>query len=350
MNAVIGYADLLRSGNCENGKEHEYYENIMLCGNALLNLINNVLDLNKLGAGQMEVSPEAVDFAKMAQEAMRIFSLDAKAKNLCMSCEVGNMPQLDLDKKHILRILVNFLSNGVKYTNQGGVTLRANFQEDTSDTGTLRFEVEDTGIGIAENRQLEMLKPYDQTGVLQIRMEGTGLGLAISHSLIDLMGGKMSLKSQLGKGSTFCVELPGVHYRKPVASGEGQTVEKACDCSTMSLLLVDDLEMNLRVLTAVCKKYGFKDIVTAHDGLEALEKMQQQHFHLVLSDIWMPNMDGFGLVEKIRQDESLKDIPVFAITADASSINDGRAKLFSSIVLKPISTAKLQEIVEKVFG
>ena len=108
--------------------------------------------------------------------------------------------------------------------------------------------------------------------------------------------------------------------------------------------------VRLSVLTAVCKKYGFKDIVTAHDGLEALEKMQQQHFHLVLSDIWMPNMDGFGLVEKIRQDESLKDIPVFAITADASSINDDRAKLFSSIVLKPISTAKLQEIVEKVFG
>ena len=108
--------------------------------------------------------------------------------------------------------------------------------------------------------------------------------------------------------------------------------------------------MNLRVLSAVCKKYGFKDIVTAHDGLEALEKMQQQHFHLVLSDIWMPNMDGFGLIEKIRQDESLKDIPVFAITADASSIKDSRANLFASIVLKPITSAKLQEIVEKVFG
>ncbi len=350
LNAVIGYADLLSSGKYETGKEHEYYENIVLCGNALLNLINNVLDLNKLGAGEMEVSQESVDFAKMAQEAMRIFSLDAKAKNLCMSCEVADMPQLDLDKKHILRILVNFLSNGVKYTNKGGVTLRANFREDTSNTGTLRFEVEDTGIGIAEDRQSEMLKPYEQTGALQIRMEGTGLGLAISHSLIELMGGKMSLKSQLGKGSTFCVELPGVHYRKLVGSGEGQPVAKACDCGEMSLLLVDDLDMNLRVLAAVCKKYGFKDIVTAHDGLEALEKMKQQYFHLVLSDIWMPNMDGFGLIEKIRQDESLKDIPVFAITADASSIQDDRANLFSSIVLKPISSAKLQEIVEKAFG
>ena len=237
----------------------------------------------------------------------------------------------------------------MKYTNQGGVTLRAKFQEDTANTGTLRFEVEDTGIGIAEDRQSEMLKPYEQTGALQIRMEGTGLGLAISHSLIELMGGKMSLKSQLGKGSTFCVELPGIHYRKPVASGDGQPVAKACDCGEMSLLLVDDLEMNLRVLTAVCKKYGFKNIVTAHDGVEAFEKMQQQHFHLVLSDIWMPNLDGFGLIEKIRQDESLKDIPVFAITADASSIQDDRANLFSSIVLKPISSAKLQEIVEKVF-
>jgi signal transduction histidine kinase len=350
LNAVIGYADLLSSGKYETGKEHEYYENIVLCGNALLNLINNVLDLNKLGAGEMEVSQESVDFAKMAQEAMRIFSLDAKAKNLCMSCEVADMPQLDLDKKHILRILVNFLSNGVKYTNKGGVTLRANFREDTSNTGTLRFEVEDTGIGIAEDRQSEMLKPYEQTGALQIRMEGTGLGLAISHSLIELMGGKMSLKSQLGKGSTFCVELPGVHYRKLVASGEGQPVAKACDCGEMSLLLVDDLDMNLRVLAAVCKKYGFKDIVTAHDGLEALEKMKQQYFHLVLSDIWMPNMDGFGLIEKIRQDESLKDIPVFAITADVSSMQDNRANLFTSIVLKPISMAKLQEIMEKVFG
>ena len=350
LNAVIGYADLLSSGKYEAGKEQEYYENIVLCGNALLNLINNVLDLNKLGAGQMEVSPEAIDFPKMAQEAMRIFSLDAKAKNLCLSCDIGNIPQLDLDKKHLLRILVNFLSNGVKYTNQGGVTLRANFHEDTSDTGTLRFEVEDTGIGIAESRQADMLKPYEQTGALQIRMEGTGLGLAISHSLIELMGGKMSLKSQLGKGSTFIVELPNVHYRKPAASGEGQTIKKACDCGEMSLLLVDDIDMNLRVLAAVCKKFGFKDIVTAHDGVEALEKMQQQHFHLVLSDIWMPNMDGFGLIEKIHQNESLKGIPVVAITADASSETDARSNLFSTVVLKPITSAKLQEIMEKVFG
>ena len=108
--------------------------------------------------------------------------------------------------------------------------------------------------------------------------------------------------------------------------------------------------MNLRVLMAVCKKFGFKEIVTAHDGNEAWEKIQHHHFHLILSDIWMPNMDGFGLVEKIRQDEPVKDIPVFAITADASSINDVRAKLFSSVILKPITSAKLQEIVEKVFG
>ena len=210
--------------------------------------------------------------------------------------------------------------------------------------------MEDTGIGIAEDRQLEMLKPYEQTGVLQIRMEGTGLGLAISRSLVELMGGTMSLKSQLGKGSTFIVELPGIHYRKTVASGTTQPAAKAGDCSEMSLLLVDDLDMNLRVLTAVCKKFGFKDIVTAHDGNEALEMMRQQHFNLVLSDIWMPNLDGFGLIEKIRQDESLKDIPVFAITADASSIKDDRANLFASIVLKPITSAKLQEIVDKVFG
>ncbi len=350
LNAVIGYADLLSSGKYEHGKEQEYYENIVLCGNALLNLINNVLDLNKLGAGQMEVSPETVDFAKMARDAIQIFSLDAKAKNLSLVCDIGNIPLLDLDKKHLLRILVNFLSNGVKYTNTGGVTLHAAFHEDTSDTGTLRFEVEDTGIGIADNRQQEMLKPYEQTGALQIRMEGTGLGLAISRSLIELMGGKMSLKSQLGKGSTFIVELPGIHYRKAVSPGAAQPAAKACDCGEMSLLLVDDLDMNLRVLAAVCKKFGFKDIVTAHDGNEALEKMQQQHFHLVLSDIWMPNLDGFGLIEKIRQDELLKDIPVFAITADASSIKDDRANLFASIVLKPITSAKLQEIVDKVFG
>ena len=145
-------------------------------------------------------------------------------------------------------------------------------------------------------------------------------------------------------------EVPGVHYRKAVSNSEPKPVAKARDCGDLSLLLVDDLDMNLRVLTAVCKKFGFKDIVTAHDGNEALEKMQQNHFNLVLSDIWMPNMDGFGLVEKIRQDESLKDIPVFAITADASSVKDARADLFTAIILKPINVEKLQGIVDKVLG
>ena len=350
LNAVVGYADLLSSGKYEKGREQEYYENIVLCGNALLNLINNVLDLNKLGAGQVEVMPETVDFLKMACESMRIFNLDAKGKKLKLACEIGVMPLLDLDKKHLQRILVNFLSNGVKYTNEGSVTLRASFTEDTPETGTLRFEVEDTGIGIAPDRQTEMLKPYEQSGVLQIRMEGTGLGLAISRSLVERMGGKMTLKSQLGKGSTFGVELPDIRYRKqvaPVATPEKKTVQS---CDDIVLLIVDDLEMNLRVLLAICKKYGFKEILTAHDGVEALERMKQSHVNLVLSDIWMPNMDGFDLAANIRKNEATKELPVYAITADVESLKDTRADLFTSIILKPLTISKLQDIIDNLIN
>lgn len=348
LNAVIGFGDLLCSGNYEKGKEQEYYQNIVLCGNALLNLINNVLDLNKLNAGKMEVSPETTDFPQMARESMRIFALDAKAKNLTLECAIGEMPLLDLDKKHLLRILVNFMSNGVKYTNKGGVTLRASFKEDTANTGTLHFEVEDTGIGIEDERQLEMLKPYEQSGVLQIRMEGTGLGLAISRSLVENMGGHMTLKSQLGKGSTFGVDLPNIRfYRKNAAASAMVEKEEVSGCNAMSLLLVDDIDMNLRVLTALCKKYGFKNIITAHDGIEALDKLRHQHFDLVLSDIWMPNMDGYGLIEEIRKDEKLKNLQIFAITSDIESLKDKRAKLFTDIVLKPTTIAKLQDIVAK---
>ncbi len=347
LNAVVGYADLLYSGGYEHGKEREYYENIVLAGNALLNLINNVLDMNKLGAGQMEVNPETVDLPKMAREAMRIFSLDAKAKNIQLVCDVGEMPLLDLDKKHLLRILVNFLSNGVKYTNEGSVTLRASFHEDTPNVGTLHFEVEDTGIGIDDARQKEILKPYEQTGVLQIRMEGTGLGLAISRSLVECMGGQMTLKSQLGRGSTFGVDLPGIQYRRAkTTEGVPANEKQNRTFGDIVLLIVDDIEMNLNVMLATFRKYGFKDIFKAHDGFEALERLKQQHVDIVLTDIWMPKMDGFGLVESIRADEAFKSLPVHAITSDVESLKDDRAGLFTSIILKPLTTDKIQKLFD----
>jgi CheY-like chemotaxis protein len=269
------------------------------------------------------------------------------------------MPDIEVDILRIRQILTNYLGNAVKFTPKGSVTLHAELEMQPDGKGTLRFHVADTGIGIDEDNLKHLEDPFVQVAEAQSH-GGAGLGLAICKSMIACMGGTTWIRSRLGEGSTFGVVVPNLTcYSDASAQSAASSADTAVPPSTapqpvgtaalsqLKALLVDDVEMNLKILSAMCRKIGVSNLLFAHDGVEAMKVLEAEPVSLVLTDLWMPNMDGVGLVQAIRSQESLKGLPVYAVTADTDFQKQENAALFTEILLKPISLEKMREIFYK---
>ncbi|MBS1370550.1 MAG: PAS domain-containing protein [Lentisphaeria bacterium] len=354
LNAVIGFAELLKNGNVAEKDAREYLDSIVFSGNSLLQLINDVLDLSKLEAGQMSLVLDPVDFRQLCSDVMKIFTYRAMEKELRLEMEVPEMPLLRLDQMRMRQILINLLGNALKFTPAGSITVRAGFHGHEDGTGTLRFSVTDTGIGIAKADQSKLMQPFVQLSNLRgtnSGNNGTGLGLAISRRLLGVMGGSMSLESEPGKGSTFTATLPEVRIAAE-AERPRQVPERnsppACG-KELSLLLVDDVMMNLKVLDAMCRKLGMR-CTLASSGREALEKMRRQHFDAVLTDMWMPEMNGEEFSAACRRDPQLSATPIIAVTADIEADKDFSTEMFSAVLLKPVTMEKIREVLVRTSG
>ncbi len=343
LNSVIGFSELLRHADVPADDQKEYLSNISYSGNALLQLINDVLDLSKLEAGQMEIVPEPTDFNQLGQEVMKVFSLRAIERKLELKIEISSLPELDLDSQRIRQILFNLIGNAVKFTENGSITLRVEFRADDDNQGTVTFMIIDTGIGISQADQKRLMAPYVQ---VSNQYGGTGLGLSISRRLAEKMGGGLWLESEPGKGSTFGVTLKGIRYRSVDKTQKAIAVaapEQPLDAE-FSILMVDDVMLNLKVLKAMCVRQGLKDIVTVTSGAAALEELKKRTFDLVMTDIWMPEMNGFELLQKIRAEHA--DLPVVAVTADVNSMENFPHAQFTAILLKPVTAEKIREVIK----
>ena len=350
LNSVIGFSELLRNGSLSPEEQKEYLENVLYSGNALLQLVNDVLDLSKLEAGQMQFILTPVDFAELGGEVMKVFAFRALERDLKLKVEIPSMPTLELDKQRVRQILFNLIGNAVKFTDRGSITLRAEFRMRDNHCGTLEFTVADTGIGIPPEDQKRLMEPFVQ--LLNMRgtnavNNGTGLGLAISKRLAENMGGKLWLKSESGRGSTFGVTLENIrtHSRGgKLLPIDGDEPDSAAETgfSGLSLLLVDDVKLNLRVLHAMCSKAGVKDIVAVDSGAEALAELEKRSFDLVLTDMWMPEMRGEELLCRIRSDRRFAGMPVVAVTADAEARDNTD---FNAVLLKPVTLDKIRQIL-----
>ena len=251
----------------------------------------------------------------------------------------------------ISRILLNFLSNAIKFTNEGHIAIHASFQPESTDTGTLTMSVEDTGVGIAEEDKSKLLKPfvqinnYSQTG-------GTGLGLAICKNIADRMNGTISLESTLGKGSTFTCTFKQVHFISKDAKADKTPVqEQKKELSNLSILLADDVGLNLQVLKAILKRNGISDITCANSGTEAYNALQKKDFDLIITDLWMPDLSGDQLVKKIREEKKHQNLPVYVLTADADIKNQYVDLGFSGVLLKPLNMEKVRDFLNSLhFG
>ena len=358
LNSVIGFAELLREGGVSPEQQTEYLDAISTSANALLMLINDVLDLSKLEANQMKIITAFTDFNALCREVMLIFTFRVKENgNQLVSDVPEDLPELDVDNIRIRQILINLFGNAVKFTKSGTITLHVSFTPDSgsADTGTLRFAVSDTGIGISEEDQKKLMEPFVQLSGLRgtnAVNNGTGLGLSISKRLAVCMNGELTCTSKVGEGSTFAVTLNSVRYRAkaaPVVQEQPKPQPIARDVKDIRVLVVDDVPMNLHVAKALFNKLGFDDISTAGSGKAALELLGKQPVDLILSDMWMPEMDGSELSAEVKRDPRFAHIPIIAQTADVETGGNFDMSHFDAIILKPLTREKLSKMVKRIF-
>ena len=358
LNSVIGFAELLREGGVSKDQAKEYLDAISSSANALLMLINDVLDLSKLEANQMQIVTAFTDFNALCREVMLIFTFRAKENGNRLVADVPeDLPELDVDNIRIRQILINLFGNAVKFTKSGTITLHVSFAPDPgpADTGTLRFAVSDTGIGISEEDQKKLMEPFVQLSGLRgtnAVNNGTGLGLSISKRLAVCMNGELDCTSKVGEGSTFAVTLNAVRYRAKTAPAVPEAPKPlpiARDVKALRILVVDDVPMNLHVAKALFNKIGFKNVSTAGSGKDALELLGKQPVDLILSDLWMPEMDGAELSAEVKKNPEWTHIPVIAQTADVETGGNFDMSHFDAIILKPLTKDKLSRMVKRIF-
>ena len=347
LNAVIGFSELLQNQSLSPEEQVEYLHSINLAGTALLRLINDILDLSKIEAGEVRIVAEKIDFTALCGEINAIFTQKVMEKKLYFKLEVpSGLPFLWLDGQRMRQVLLNLVGNAVKFTGEGGVTLKVEFRREGPEAGTLEIAIIDTGIGISREYQQKVFQPFIQDNAVRDRAyEGTGLGLSISQRLIRKMDGRLLLESEPGRGSCFTVVLEHVRYEEgaPEQAGAVSGKEKASMVFARPLLLVDDVPMNLKVLGAMLRKLDVPYLACA-SGAEALELAAKELPCVILTDLWMPGMNGGELAERLAGDPVLREIPVIAVTAD-SQIDPKLEGLFDGVLLKPISLDGLRKLL-----
>ncbi|MEO5363306.1 MAG: ATP-binding protein [Magnetococcus sp. DMHC-8] len=354
MGAIIGMCDLLSENATLHQEERHYVRVMQQAGQVLLALINDILDLSKIEAGQLLLEQAQFDPALLVTGTVDMMRVRATDKGLAMTCQLAaDLPGVCLgDAQRVQQVLLNLLGNAIKFTQQGGVTVRV--QRDPQQA--LLIEVQDTGIGIDRDQQEIIFQPFMQAEMsTSRRFGGTGLGLTICRKLVSQMGGEITVASEPGRGSLFRVRLPlplssGMTDHLSVPVQPGATPQETAR-RVVSILLVDDADDNRLLVRAFLKRFPCR-LVEAENGEECLARFQQDHFDLVLMDMQMPVMDGFEATRQIRAWEVARQrppTPIIALTAHA--MREDVAKTLAAgcnmHVTKPITKSHLLESINQ---
>ncbi len=347
MNAIIGFTELL-AGRIEDDQLKGYLSGISASGNTLLKLINDILDLSKIEAGMLKLEYEPINPYSVFNEIGQMFSPRCMEKDVDFRMEIDHLlPKgLLLDGIRFRQILINLVSNAVKFTESGYVKLSISVDRINEENGTLdfHFSVEDTGIGIAEDQKKLIYDPFiQQDGQKTAEYGGTGLGLSITNQLVEMMDGTITESGKAGKGAIFSVAFKGITITSDIETMEAQdeTLD-AIEFERATILIVDDNPLNRALLKEFIEFYGM-NIIEAGNGREAIELTRLYHPDLIMMDLKMPVMDGYEASKKLKADDKLKDIPIVVVTATAMKeeeemlLNMGCA----SVLWKPVNRIML---------
>ncbi|HEV8080404.1 MAG TPA: response regulator [Chitinophagaceae bacterium] len=343
MNGVIGMTDLLLDTDLTI-EQNEYAETIRTCGDNLLNVINDILDFSKIESGQMELEQTVFDLRTCIEEVLDIFAIKASQLKLDLIYQIASeVPsQIIGDSLRVRQVLINLIGNAIKFTHQGEVFIEVKLAKTLEDGQlVLSFAVHDTGIGIAADKIDRLFKAFSQIDSSTTRRYGgTGLGLVICEKLVGLMGGKIQVKSKQDKGTVFTFTMITSASTDPLRT---YVHNNLADLENRKILLVDDNITNLRILKEQLEQWK-QEPTLARSGKQALQILQQPPgYDLVITDMQMPDMDGIGLSQTIRQ--LYPTLPIILL----SSIGDESYKqypgLFQAILTKPIKQNILYTLV-----
>ena len=347
LTSIIGFSRLLRERGDLGPEPGHYVKRIHDASEALLSVVNDVLDFSKLEAGQVCLDVQAFSVATLMKDTVELVALQAESKGLDLTLSVDPaVPALiHGDVTRLRQVLLNFVSNAVKFTAKGGVAVEAGYTPDGDtghESGRLRITVADTGPGIAADGVERLFQRFSQTETSINRIHGgTGLGLAICKSLAELMGGSIGVETALGAGSTFWFEVPaGAAQESPA---QAAPVDADLDLPSARILLVDDTAINRELVRIMLSPFGFS-IEEASGGAEAVQAALERSFDLVLMDVRMPGIDGLAATRAIRTSSRLNcRTPILALTADIQPENIAacRAAGMNDHIGKPISPGEL---------
>jgi PAS domain S-box-containing protein len=354
LNGIMGYAQILQGDKNCTPKQREGINIIYQCGTHLLTLINDILDLSKIEAQRLELYPEDIHLPTFLAEVYEIFQLKAVQKDIDFTyLPLNSLPVgINVDKKRLRQVLMNLLSNAVKFTDRGSVTFKVaridHERQEQSPITKIRFQVEDTGIGISPEQLEKIFLPFEQVGDKSRRSEGTGLGLTISQRIVEMMGSQILVESTAGVGSTFWFDLSLPEILTSTRPINVKSTERIIGYSgsKRKILVVDDRWENCAVLSNILEPIGF-ELEQAANGQEGLEKAVEFQPDLIFVDLVMPAMDGFEMTRQLRQLPQLKHTVVIAISANAFAI-DRRNSLESGcndFLPKPVQA---EELLKKI--
>ena len=357
MNAIIGFTALAQTHIDDRGQVEDYLKKISVSSQHLLSLINDVLDMSRIENGKVALETKPVHLPELVGDIGDAIQVGADKKHISFTVDTAGMKNEDViaDPLRLEQILINVLANAVKFTPDGGqISLRI-VQKDTAsaDYADFEFHIKDNGIGMSEEFQKHIFEQFarERTSTVS-KIQGTGLGLAITKSLVDMMGGRITVESEPGRGSEFTISL-----RFPVGeakAGQMIPVSKASAFTGKKLLVVEDNELNLEIASTLLEEAGF-EVDTAGNGKIAVEKIEAAsagRYDLILMDVQMPEMDGYEATRRIRAlpDKKKAAIPIVAMTANAfeedqkNALNVG----MNGHIAKPLDIQKLFQVLSEL--
>ena len=348
LNAVLGFGQLLEMELLHNGQQAKVKQ-ILAAGRHLLTLINDVLDLSRIEAGHLAVSAEAVALQPLVADCLTLLRPQAQARRISLSAPaVDDRRQARADRTRLKQVLLNLLSNAVKYNRDGGsVTVR--FEDHGAHW---RVCVDDSGPGLDAEQQARLFVPFERLQAGNSTVEGTGIGLALSRRLVELMHGRIGVHSEPGQGSSFWVELPKAEDATPAPALPASSVDAtapAAEGSQFELLCIEDNPVNLQLIEHIVALRPQWRLLSAVSPLHGLELARTRRPRLILLDIHLPEMDGWAVMQVLREDPATREIPVVAVSAQAmaSDLARGQAVGFADYLTKPLNLQRVLALLDE---